>query len=274
MNGMNQPAHSRSRSTWLAFLLLFLVGSIAGTVRPLHAQSSANAETTEVWGAAAVYTWQHVSGQRAPWQVSKVLVQRRHAQGAVILEAAHVYRFGTGDAAVSIDVWQDLWSQAYLHAALDYTPDPTLLPGEAASAELYQTVAGGWEVAGSYAQRRYPAQAVHLVGAGLAKYAGAWYLRAKTTVTRLYDRFGIVQSLRARRYLDPPHEYVGLRVGGGRVAEVIDEGPLIETVRTVFVTAQFQTYVTPHLGLTVAGNYSDDAFFIRRGLTLGVLARW
>lgn len=220
------------------------------------------------------HTWQHLSDQRAAWNVSEALVQRRHAQGTVILKASHVRRFGIGDEAVAVDVWQDLWSQAYLHASLDYAPTPALLPGQAVSGELYQSIAGGWELAGSYEQRRYPAQAVHLVGAGVAKYAGSWYLRAKTTVTRLYGRFGVVQSLRARRYLDPPHGYVGARVGGGRVAEVVDEGPVIQTVRTYFVTIQLQKYLTPHLGLRIAGIYSDDAFFIRRGLSFGMMTRW
>lgn len=250
-----------------------LAGPVLVPLHPLHAQS---AESTPAggWEAAAFYTWQHLSAQRAPWQVSRILVQRKHTQGAVILQGTQVRRFGSEDAAVSLDVWHDLWTQAYLHATVDYAPAPTLLPAQAASAELYQPIPGGWEVAGSYAQRRYPASVVHLVGAGIAKYAGAWYVRAKTTVTRLYGRLGVVQSLRARRYLNPPREYVGLRIGSGRVAEIVDEGPIIETVRTVFVTAQFQKYVSSHLGLMVAGSYSNDAFFTRRGITLGVLTRW
>ena len=270
MYSMYLLVRSPWRPVWRALLVLLL---LLGAAAPLHAQSPSD-DAPGGWEAAAFYTWQHLSDQRVPWQMMKALVQRRHAQGALILEAAHVRRFGRGDASVSVDVWQDLWPQAYVHAAVDYAPSPALLPGQAASAELYQAVPGGWEVAGSYAQRRYPTQPVHLVGAGLAKYVGAWYLRAKTTVTRLYGRFSIVQGLRARRYLNPPREYVGLQIGGGRVVEVVDEGPVIETVRTVFVTAQAQKYVTPHLGLMIAGSYSDDAFFVRRGLTLGVLTRW
>jgi len=269
MDSMRRPTRSWP---WPGLLVLSLL--MGSAVVPLYAQSPPDGDPTGSWEAAVFYTWQHLSDQRAPWQVSKALVQRRHAQGAVILEAAHVRRFGTGDASVSVDVWQDLWPQAYMHAAVDYTPAPALLPGQAVSGEVYQTLPGGWELAGSYAQRRYPAQAVHLVGAGLATYAGAWYLRAKTTVTRLYGRLSVVQSVRARRYLNPPREYVGIRVGGGRVAEVVDDGPVIETVRTFFATAQFQKFLTPHLGIMIAGSYSDDAFFIRRGLSVGVLTRW
>lgn len=261
----------------LAVALILLTGS--GVAHPpcLQAQSSTGehaAGPSGSWEAAVYHTWQHLSDQRAAWQVYEVLVQRRHAQGAVILKGAHVRRFGMGDETIAVDVWQDLWPQAYMHASLDYAPSPALLPGQAASGELYQAIPGGWELAGSYEQRRYPEQAAHLVGAGLARYVGAWYLRTKTTATRLYGRFSIVQGLRARRFLSPPHEYVGVRIGGGRVAEVVDEGPVIETVRTYFVTVQFQKYLTPHLGISVSGSYSDDAFFVRRGLSLGVMTRW
>lgn len=249
-------------------LLVLLAALLLTGTRPLAAQSPA------AWQASVVHTWHHVSDDRPAWQVYEAQVQRRHARGSVILKASHTRRFATGDEAFTAVVWNDLWASAYVHAYASYAPTPSILPGQTLYGELYQGLLGRWEVAGSYSQRRYPAQTLHLVGTGLGAYAGRWYLRAKTTLTRIYGRASIVQSLRARRYIHAPHEYVGVRMGGGRIAEVVAEGPVIETARTYFVTLQLRKDLMPSLGLTLTGTYSDDAFFVRRGLSVGLSTRW
>lgn len=269
------------RATWppvAPYVLLVLMGwgALFVTPRPVHAQAAPSARTgTPTWEGAVFHTWQRVSEGRAPWQSVEALVQRRSARGAIILKAGRTRRFETWGAALTAEAWRDLWTRAYAHVRAGFTPDPRILPGQHLYAELYQATPGRWELAASYDHRRYSAQTVHTLGLGLGAYVGNWYLRAKTQlIPRAGHQPSAVQSLRARRYINPPREYVGVQVGAGSINAVVAEGPVLQRVTTYFVTAQFQRYITTHIGLSASASYSDDAFFVRHGLTVGVLARW
>ena len=261
---------------WMIAVLL--AGAGFGVPGAAWAQASAEGgeavTTLPVWEASIVHQRQHLSEGRAAWQAYQLMVQRRSARGAMLLQGNRVQRFGVWDEALKAEAWRDLWAKAYGHLRLQYAPTPQILPGQELYAELFQAVPGGWEVAGSYSHRRYPEQTVHSMGLGLGKYVGNWYLRGKTTVIPQHGSASVVQRLRARWYLNAPREYIGVQVGGGRIRAIVDEGPILETVRTYFVTAQLQTYLTSHFGISVVASYSDDAFFIRQGVTLGLLTRW
>lgn len=227
------------------------------------------------WEVNVYYDYEVVSGGRQPWESVQGLVQRRFRQGAVIFRAERTRRFRSWDEAVTGEVYWNLWRQAYGHVQAQYAPEPQTLPETAFLVELFQGLPGGFELSAGYGHRNYPTEPVNLYRGGLAKYLGYWYLRTQTLVVPFLGEMGIAQTFAARRYLgDSPADYAEVRGGFGREVTIVDVGPLIDVARTYFVSARLQKYVSENAGFSVSLSYSDDDFYTRTGVSVGLLTRW
>jgi YaiO family outer membrane protein len=250
------------------------VGIETGAVQQRTVQVR-EAEPRFRWQASAFYRYQSLTDGRPSWHRTEALLLRRFRKGSVIVKGLRARRFDEWDEAVALEGYRDLWSGAYGHLRLQYAFSPQALAEAEVYAELFQSMGGGWEVAGTYWLRDYPGETLHLAGLGVGKYVGRWYLRAKTLLIPRASEVGVSQSLRARRYLGTSaREFLDVQAGLGRSVELVGPRPRVEIARTYFVTVRLQRFVTRHLGFSAGAAYSDVEFYARRGVTAGLLVRW
>ncbi|MFB6248018.1 MAG: YaiO family outer membrane beta-barrel protein [Salinibacter sp.] len=254
-------------------LLVFCGVAVLGERPCARAQDSSAAES--VWEAAVRYDYDRVSGGRADWQRWTAVLQRDIPRGTVVATVVRQRRYDTADEGVALDVWQELWTNAYGHFRVGIGPGARIRPQRSLRAEVYQSI-GSWELVGHYDWRRYVGDDVHLFGPGLARYVGAWYLRTRTTIAPRPSTWAVSQRVGIRRfYYGPPSpSHVDLEGGVGRSVELIGPNGDLLVAPTFFVSLRVRHFLTDRLGLTASLRYSDDGPFARTGGSVGLFARW
>ncbi len=250
-----------------------LAASASASGAPPDSTDAKPSSAYRAWSAALFYRYESLSGGRAAWQNWHVSARRRFDRGTIIVEALRTRRFDAWDEALAADGWLDLWRGAYVNVRLQAAQNPRLLPATEWYLEGYQGV-GRWEFSGLFRQRAFAAETVRDFGLTAAVYVGNWYLRARAQWTPREGRTGGSQVFMARRYWTPPMEFVEVQAGRGRSVETVAEGPVLVLTQTYAVALRVQKFLTRNLGFTAGGSYSDDDFFTRRSLTLGLLTRW
>lgn len=227
------------------------------------------------WEGFLNYSYSSVTNGRAPWHDARAAVVHPFAGGlTAALELIEDSRFNRWDRAVALDTYLELWAGSYGNVRVQYAASPNFLPIAGMYGELFQGLPDGWEVSANYRFRAYSHDETHLLGVSLGRYVGRWYLRALGHMLPRTGHVGFIYAAKARRYFAPPRSYVELGAGRGRGVEVVDVGPVIQTTATYHASVRLQTYVTNHFGIAVQGVYSDDEFFKRRTVALGVMSRW
>jgi YaiO family outer membrane protein len=110
------------------------------------------------------------------WIDTVASVRRQFDGGSLGFEALTADRFGSFDSAWALDGYEDLWRRAYVNLRFQAGTDAVLFPRTRWRAELFQGVGRGWELSASYDRLDY-STAVELIGAGIARYVGNWYVR-------------------------------------------------------------------------------------------------
>lgn len=227
------------------------------------------------WEGFLNYSYSSVTDGRAPWHDARATVVHPFGGGlTAALELIEGSRFDRWDRAVALDTYAELWAGSYGNLRTQYAASPDFLPLAGVYGELFQGLRDGWEVSANYRFRAYSDDETHLLGVSLGRYVGRWYLRALGHMLPRAGELGVVYTAEARRYFAPPRSYVELEAGRGRGVEVIDVGPVIQMTGTYHASVRLQTYVTNHFGIAVQGVYSDDEFFKRRTIAVGVMSRW
>lgn len=110
------------------------------------------------------------------WVDSVAAIRRKFDGGSLGFETLESSRFGRWDTAWALDGYVNLWSRAYANLRFQDGPGAVLFPRTRWRAELFQGVGTGWELSASYDRLDYSAP-VELLGVGVARYLGNWYLR-------------------------------------------------------------------------------------------------
>lgn len=209
------------------------------------------------------------------WSKIRGVVVRDLPRGALGLEFFQAERFGLRDRGALLDGYLELWERAYANVRLRVTPGADVLPGMDLKGELFQAWPNGWEVSGSGWWMNFPEHDAGVVGAGVARYVGNWYLREVVTLGTLAGESALSTGVLVRRYLDPPREYVEVSGGLGKEVVVLGAGPVVDVRETRFVQAGLQKFVTRSWGVAATLMYNRfQGAPSRRGGSLGVLARF
>jgi YaiO family outer membrane protein len=240
--------------------------------------TGAAADTITPWFGGVRLEREFISSSNPQWtdwiQYRGFLI-RDFSRGAVGVEVAQIERFGQSDEVLILDNYLELWRRSYANLRVRWNPKPDVVANADVRAEVFQAFENGWEVSGSYWRMDFDEEDVDVLGAGLAKYLGNWYLRQVTLVSWLADQPALSASVAARRFLDPPREYVELSGGLGEEAVVFGPGPTVETRETRFVRASFQRFLSTHWGLAAAAMYNHfEGAPNRWGLSLGLITRF
>ncbi len=230
------------------------------------------------WFAGLWYERDFISSdlpQWTDWAGVRAAAVRELPRGAIGLELFVAERFVLRDRGMLVDAYGELWNRAYGNLRLRVTPGADVLPGKDVRGELFQAWPGGWELSGSGWWMDFPEHDATVLGVGLARYLGSWYLREVVTLGRLAGESALSARVLARRYLHPPREYVEVSGGVGKEVVVLGAGPVVDVRGTRFVQAGLQKFLTPTWGVaaTLAYNRFQGAPS-RRGGSVGVLARF
>ena len=227
------------------------------------------------WESFIHYSYASVSEGRAAWHHAQVnLVHDIGDRFTAALEVIESSRFGRWDRAAAVDGYAELWPQSYANVRTQLAPSAQFMPAAEGYAEVFQGLPRGWETSAAYRLRSFPDDRIHIFGMSLGRYVGRWYVRAIGQMMPREGEVGLVYSARARRFIEPPRAFFEVEVGRGRGVEVIDVGPIVQMTRTYHASLKLQTYLTRHFGVSIQGIYSDDHFFERRSVALGLMSRW
>lgn len=230
------------------------------------------------WRAGLTYGFEAFTRDRTTWHAASAQVSRRFAHGTLIGELRSVRRFDLTDRAVAVDAYRALWPRAYGNLRVQFAPGADVLPRLDVATEAFQAVTGGIEFSAGYRRMQYAHDHADLFSAGVAKYVGNWYLRARTTIVPKTGTTGVSGSLAVRRYLATPDEYLDVQGGLGEELLTVGTGPNgpdIQVRANRFVAVRLQKRLTSWLGASVGVTYnSTNGLPARRGMTIGVSHRW
>jgi YaiO family outer membrane protein len=234
--------------------------------------------TAPRWRAGLNYGFEAFTRDRATWQAASAQLGRRFAHGTLIGELITATRFDLTDRGAALDGYQTLWRRSYGNLRVQVVPDSKVLPRLDVSAEVYQALAGAFEVSAAYRRMQFTHDRANLFSAGLGKYTGNWYLRARTTIVPKSGTTGVSGSLAVRRYLASADDFLDVQVGLGQELITVGSGPNgpdIQVRANRFVALRIQKFVTPAIGVSVGATYNGtDGFPDRRGLSAGASYRW
>jgi len=245
---------------------------------PLSAQAPSAPRAEARWLAHLSWERQFPGSdlpQWSDWTSMEVGLLRDFRSGAVGVQAFRVERFGAVDGGAAVDVYRELWSGSYGNVRVRVAPDAGILPDADARIELFQALPGAWEVSGSWWRMDVPAYDVDVLGVGVARYVGQWYLRQVTSLSFLAGESALSASLSARRYLGSSREFLELGAGVGREAVVLGAGPAVDTRDTRFAQVRMSRFLGRRWGVTgTAGYHAFEGTPDRKLLAVGILARF
>ena len=232
-------------------------------------------DTGRVWRAGFSYGFEDFTGARDTWHAATVHVGRRFARGTVIGEFVYARRFHQDRGGLAIDAYHDLWRRAYGNVRVQRVPGGGVVPKTDVAGEAFQGLPGGWEISGGYRRMAFDSNASDIWSAGVARYAGDWYLRARALLIPRPGTTGAV-LVSVRRYLATPEEYLDVLVGIGSEVIVADSDLGVGDVRATRSAAlTWRRSLTPGLGIQVGAAWNDtEGLPVRRGLAFGVTHRW
>jgi YaiO family outer membrane protein len=256
--------------------IVTLVTSLGALPIAAAAQSGSGSETTTVLSATHEHTF--ISSAQpgwTDWTETRVGFTHTLARGAIGGEAARLERFGQTDVALTADTYFETWPGAYVNIRGRVTPQADVLPSWDVYAEVFQSLGGGWEASASSWRMNVPAADVSVFGAGIGRFAGAWYLRALGRLSRSAGSDVGSTLVSVRRYLGDSRQLVEVSGATGREVVVLGAGPVVALRHTTSAQVRAQKFLTSIFG--ASGALSFDTFEgapDRVGLSVGLLARF
>lgn len=231
-------------------------------------------DTVPAARASATYGYEALSGGRPAWHAAALRLSHHRHGRTVAGEVVFARRFGLSDAGAVLEGWTPLWRRAYGSLRVQLTPDADVLPRMDVVLDVYQGVNGGWEISGGYRRMQFTS-GVDIYHAGLAKYAGNWYLRGRVTLVPRGGTTGSSGFAAARRYGATADDWWELGGGLGEELITVGAGPAVAVRRNGVALARMQRYVTRRTGIALGASYNGTrGFSSRAGVSASLLHRW
>lgn len=176
------------------------------------------------------------------WWAARGTLYRELGRGTLGIGGSLERRFGRADESVTVDAYHDLWTGAYGNVRLRAAPGAEVLPLSDVRGEIFQAFGGPWEGSAHLWHLNAGGPDVTLGGLGLARYAGAWYVRAIGSLASSGGRETGSGRLAARRFLGGSREYLEISAGGGGEVVTVGPGPELDVRDTWFAQITAQRY--------------------------------
>jgi YaiO family outer membrane protein len=236
-------------------------------------QPEASAPAGYRWAASASNAWTD-PGRGARWNDQALGLRHYWERGSLAFETLRARRFGEQDYAWALDAYTRLWQGAYANIRYQHAPAHRLFPGNSGRVELYQSLGSGWEASISDDVLAFPSSRVNIVGAGLGKYVGNWYLQLRHQNILSPGSHSKGDRALARYYYEGDGDtYVEAAANSGRS----DDAQSLVGGRAHSGGASFAwvRYWSPAWGTRVSTSFSrTDGAANERGMALSLYRRW
>jgi YaiO family outer membrane protein len=227
------------------------------------------------WVASGTYEHTGFEGDRQPWNDYSFSLRRRFNHGSLAAEVQRVNHFGSGDTAVALDGYVDLWPRAYANLRYQYASGNRLFPHYAARGELFQGVGEGWELSGSYDRLKF-SEGVNIYGLGVGRYFGNYYTRIRATHVPADDGTSSMgyRALIRNYYRGDADSYVEFRIGHGRGSDFLP-GQILSRVTNGSIGASWVYFPEPQWGVKLSADYGRDTVAPNQlSVAMSVYRRW
>jgi YaiO family outer membrane protein len=164
--------------------------------------------------ASVEYGYVHLSGGADPWQQVTGELSRRMRPGTLVGRVNLAERFGESGVQVEADAYPRISERVYGYVNAGYS-EAEIFPEWRLGAELYGTVARGWEASAGFRRLEFTDESVTLYTGSVGRYQGSWYFSARPFVTPDDGETSVSGTVLARRYYGDGRSFATLVAGAG-----------------------------------------------------------
>ena len=240
------------------------------------ARDSARSLNTPPWWEADVTASVEAFASRlSAWQWHTVAVRYRGRSESHGLEAFTARRYNVSNPGFALEEASTLGRGAYVALRAQFAPGATIVARSDLSATWYQAVGNGWELIPSARLLSFRDNRVPIVGLGLGRYTGLWYISGRINEASEAGEHGITTSASVRRYsADASANFLDAIASYGHELAVLS--PSITALRrTASAALRGQRLVSSNVGESLGLTYEANASLpVRRGAALSTFIRW
>jgi YaiO family outer membrane protein len=227
------------------------------------------------WQADVLASSEAFASRLTAWQWHGVAVRYRGKSASHALEAFTARRYDTWNSGFAIEESRTISHRAYVAVRAQLAPGATIVARSDVSATWYQGIGGGWELIPSARLMAFAGADVPMVGLGLGRYTGSWYLGGRVNRASHTRVPGVTWIANARRYAsDGAPDFVDVVASHGNEPVVL--GPSTVALRRTSAGAvRGQRMLTSSVGASLTITYDAHASLPdRRGVALATFIRW
>lgn len=229
------------------------------------------------WSVSLKYSVTTLSKGFSDWQQPEIRIKRSLEKGSIAVGSQRVNRFDDWNSSIYVDVYYDLWEDAYGNFRYLTSPQHDFLPRHDFLGEIYQSLGGGWEVSGGYRRMTFNSTETDILMGSLTKYIGDWYLNGRLSASENNrNKEGFSQKLTIRNYYrGNADDFWEVSAGRGEDQIVTDAPATSETLDSESLGFQWQRFWTNNWGTKLGFSYkAPEVDALRRNFSFEVEHRW
>lgn len=242
----------------------------------IMARDSARLRNTPPWWEADVgASGEAFASRLGAWQWHRVAVRYRGRSESHAVEVFSARRYDAWNSGFALEESTSLGRGRYVEIRAQVAPGSTIVPRSDLSATVYQAIGGGWELTPSARLMSYPDVRIPILGLGLGRYTGLWYLSGRISEASEAGAHGVAVATAVRRYAaDASPNFVDASASLGH--EVVQLGPSLVALRqTSSAAVHGQHMISSNVGASLVVTYNTNASLPdRRGAALSAFIRW
>lgn len=246
-------------------------------VPPSDSTTTATADTayTHPWETTLSYGFEAFSRDRSAWQTARASLGYSRRRESIIVNAQTARRFDQWDQGGGADGYFALGRRTSAYVLTEFSPGADVLPRSDLTGGVDQGVGGGWEIAGSYHRMAFKDATIDILGVGVNKYVGNWYLMTRGIVVPEGGKTGFAGWVRARRFLGGSRELVELSGAAGKEVVLLGAGVRPVVRGTAALGAWLKHDLGASWGFSISAGWTREADLpSRTGATLSLTRRW
>ena len=215
--------------------------------RALAGAAPVFARRTEVWLTGRNEHWSDGRADYSDLGLS-ALFSVLGDRARVVVKADRLWRAGTSDDRIGLEVYPQLWKGAYGYLDLGFAPGADVVPGSSIHFEIYQSFLKRFELSLGARRMSFAGSGVTLLATSAAVYAGPWYPNVRIHLADSDTGNGLTWMAGLRRYFADA-SFVWANVGRG--ARTLETGSPEEVLAgpAWFAEAGFDIYVLRNIKL-------------------------
>lgn len=227
------------------------------------------------WEADVTVAGESFTSRLSAWQWHTAALRYRGKSASHGLEFFTARRFDRWNSGVAVEESRTVGRGAYVAGRAQFAPGATIMARSDLSIDWYQSVGKGWEIVPSARLMSFPRERVPILGVGLGRYTGLWYVGGRLSRSNRSGEQGVTTTAQVRRYVaDASPDFFDATIAYGHDLTVV--GPsTVGTLRTSSAALRGQRMISRRVGFSLVVTYDVNAALPdRRGGVITTFVRW